>query len=195
MMMRLDEIGLNCETVGKKKHCCQWCAACGGQHEWRAPNRMLMVQIGADAERAKVSRAHAAPLGFCDNLINALKLQRGGDRPIESIVIGLHEGSRRGIIDGFRNNMKADNHREVDVGHLRQGIIPLHVQKKQQHFSEGSPQRRPSGKEQMSELMKWEHWGPSSILTTLSTTDGSPPLVDADWHASCNFQRNWRRRM
>ena len=49
----------------KKKHCNWWCAACGGQYEWRAPKRILV---------AKVCKTHAAPLGLCDNLVNALKL-------------------------------------------------------------------------------------------------------------------------
>ena len=31
-----------------------------------------MVQLGTDANEAKVFRAHAAPLGLCDNLISAL---------------------------------------------------------------------------------------------------------------------------
>ena len=70
----------------KKKHCNRWCAACGGQYEWRAHNRILVVQIGATADRAKVFKAHAASLGLCDDLINALKLlanqQKDGDSPI-----------------------------------------------------------------------------------------------------------------
>ena len=33
-----------------------------------------VVQIGANADRAKVFFAHAAPLGLYDNLVNALKL-------------------------------------------------------------------------------------------------------------------------
>ena len=48
----------------KKKHCNWWCAACGGQYEWRAPNRILVVQHGVNANEAKVFKAHAAPLGF-----------------------------------------------------------------------------------------------------------------------------------
>ena len=63
-----------------------------------------MVQIGADANEAKVMKAHAAPLGL--NLVNALKLlashQRDGDIPIESIVTGLHERSRMGFTYGLR---------------------------------------------------------------------------------------------
>ena len=78
-----------------------------------------MVQIGADADRAKVFRVHAAPLRLCDNLINALKLmanqQKDGDSSIQSIVTGLHQRNRRGIMDGLRRFIKADNHRAVDV--------------------------------------------------------------------------------
>ena len=33
-----------------------------------------MIQLSANANEAKVFRAHAAPLGLCDNLVNALKL-------------------------------------------------------------------------------------------------------------------------
>ena len=53
----------------KKKQCIWWCAACGGQYEWRAPNRILVV--GANASEATVFRAHAALQKLCDNLINA----------------------------------------------------------------------------------------------------------------------------
>ena len=105
----------------KMKYCNWWCAACGGQYEWRAPNRIVVVQIGANANEAKVFKAHATPL--CENLTNELKLlanqQTDGDSPIQSIVPGLHERNRRGIMEGLRRFIKADNHRAVDVGHLR----------------------------------------------------------------------------
>ena len=110
---------------GKKKHC-NWCccAACGGQYEWRAPNRVLVVQLGTNINEAKVFKVQAAPLGLCDNLINALKLlanqQRDGDCPIQSIKTGLHERSRRGIMDGLRKFIEADDHSAVDVGGLSQ---------------------------------------------------------------------------
>ena len=71
------------------------------------------MQIGASANEAKVFTAHAAPLGLCDNLINALKLlanqQKDGDSPIRSIVTGLHERSRRGTMDGLRSFIQTDN--------------------------------------------------------------------------------------
>ena len=72
----------------KKKHCNWWCAACGGQFEWSAPHRILVVEIGVDANEAKVYKAHAAPLVLCDNLNNALKLlanqHKDGDGPMQS---------------------------------------------------------------------------------------------------------------
>ena len=78
-----------------------------------------MVQLGVNATEAKVFKAHAAPSGLCDNLVNALKLlanqQKDGDGPIQCIETGLHE-SRKGIMNGLRRFIKAGNHRAVDVG-------------------------------------------------------------------------------
>ena len=117
----------------KKKHCSWWCAACGGQYEWRAPNRILVVQLSANANEAEVFKAHTAPLGLCDNLINAQKLQanqqKGGDSPIQSIVTGLHERSRRGIVDGLRSFIAVDNCSAVDERGLRRGTTSLLVKK------------------------------------------------------------------
>ena len=57
---------------------------------------------------AKVFEAHAVPQGLCANLINALNLlanqQKDGDSPIQSIVAGVCERSRKGIVEGLRNN-------------------------------------------------------------------------------------------
>ena len=89
-----------------KKHCSWWCAICGEICDWRAPNRLLVVQTGDSASQAKVFKAHAVPQGVCENLINALKLlanqQKDGDSPIQSIVTGLCERSRKGIMEGLR---------------------------------------------------------------------------------------------
>ena len=41
---------------------------------WRAPNRLLVVQTGESASLAKVFFAHAVPQGLCENLINAVNL-------------------------------------------------------------------------------------------------------------------------
>ena len=99
--------GDGCANNRKKKHCNWWCAACGGQYEWRAPNSILVVQLGVNANETKVFKAHAAPLGLCDNLINALKLlanqQKDGDSPIQSIVTGSHERSSKGVMEGPRS--------------------------------------------------------------------------------------------
>ena len=71
-----------------------------------------MVQLGVNANEAKVFKAHAAPLGLCDNLIKLLaNQQKDGDSPIQSIVIGLHVRSRRGIMNGLRRFIQADGGR------------------------------------------------------------------------------------
>ena len=71
---------------GEKKHTNWWCAMCGGKYEWRAPNRILVVETDESVSQAKVFKAHAVPQGSCGNLINALKLladqqERGWWRP------------------------------------------------------------------------------------------------------------------
>ena len=109
------------------------------------PKGFQVVQIGANADRAKVFKAHAAPLGLCDNLISALKLlanqQKDGGSSILSIRTGLHERSRRGIMDGFRRFIDVDN---VDVGDLRRGTKSVKVKKSRS--SARLFQRRPSEK-------------------------------------------------
>ena len=56
----------------EKKHCNWWCAVCGSRYERRAPTWVQVVQLDSDANEAKVFGAHAAPQGFCENLIIAL---------------------------------------------------------------------------------------------------------------------------
>ena len=94
---------------------------------------ILVVHLGPNANEAKVFEARAAPWGLCDNLVNAPKLlanqQKDGDSPIQSIVPGSHERSRRGIMDGLRNFIAVDNRSSVDVGGLRRGTILILVQK------------------------------------------------------------------
>ena len=59
------------------------------------------------ASQAKVFKAHAAPQGLCEKLINALKLlanqQKDGGSPIRSIATGFCERSRKVIMEGLRN--------------------------------------------------------------------------------------------
>ena len=53
---------------------------CSGQYDWKAPNRILVVQDSMNRREAKVFRAHAAPQGMCGNLINAETLGRPTER-------------------------------------------------------------------------------------------------------------------
>ena len=114
----------------------------GGQYDWRAPNRIPAIQTSANANEAKVFKAHAAPLGLCDNLVNALKLlanqHEDGDSPRKSIVTGLHLRSCKGIMDGLRSFIEVDNRSAVDVGGLRRGSKSIQVKKP--HFSEAFPE-------------------------------------------------------
>ena len=52
------------------------------KYDWRAPNRLLVVQTGESANQAKVFEAHAQPLGPYVNLINALKLLANNKRMV-----------------------------------------------------------------------------------------------------------------
>ena len=152
------------------------------------------AQLGVNANEGKVFKAHAAHLRLSDNLINALKLlanqQKDGDSPIQSIATGLHERSRRGIMDGLGSFIKANNQRAVDVGHLREGTIPLHVRKPK--FSEAYPEAairerayeltlRADEVETLRAFIKKDH---------IDFDRWEPPLVDADWHAF--FQAMYR---
>ena len=147
-----------------------------------------MVQIGVNANEAKVFKAHAAPLALCDNRINALKLlanqQKDGDSPIQ-IVTGLHERSRRGIMDGLRRFSEANNHSAVDVGHLRRGTKSIPVKKTK--FSKAFPEA--TIREGADELtLRAEEVGMQwAFINTehIEFERWRPPLVDADWHAFC----------
>ena len=81
-------------------------------------------------------------MGLCDILVNALKLlasqQKEGDSPVQSITTGLHETSRRGIMDELRKFIEADNHNAVDVGDLLRSTKSVGVKKPQ--FSETFPE-------------------------------------------------------
>ena len=167
----------------KKKHCSWWCAVCGGKYEWRAPNRILVVQLGTNANEAKVFRAHAAPQGLCENLINALEAAGeaadGWRQPDSEHCDGLAR-SRKGIMDGLRSFFEMDNHCALDVGHLRKGLRPFKVQKPK--FSEDSPEASREGADDLTQRAE-------EVNTLKACITGEnrwePPLVDADWHAFC----------
>ena len=124
----------NGDSNNKKKQHCSWCCAnCGETYEWKAPNRLLVVQTGDSASKAKVFKAHAVPQGPCEILTNALMLlankQMDGYSPIQSIVAGPRERSRKGIMEVLRNYCKVDNQRALEVGHLREGSRPFQVRR------------------------------------------------------------------
>ena len=128
-----------------------------------------MVQIGTNPDMANVFKVHAAPLGLCDNLINALKLER----------------SRRGNVDGKTKFIEADNRSAVDVGDLRRGTRVLPVTKPQ--FSVVFPEA--TIREGADELtLRADEVGKQRAFTNTEYTEferWGPPLVDVDWHAFC----------
>ena len=85
---------------------------------------------------------------MCDNLINSLKLltnqQKDGVSPVDSLVTGLLEKSRKGNMDGFRKFIDVDNHEAVKVGGLRQGINSFQLAKPKfcSRFPRGNHPRR-----------------------------------------------------
>ena len=107
---------------GKKQ--CNWrYAACAGQYDWRAPNRVLVIQDSTDHREATVFRAHATPHGTCDNVMNKLRLltnqQKDGNSPVGKIVSGLLEGSRSIVMEGLWKFIAVGNHEAVQVGGLQ----------------------------------------------------------------------------
>ena len=61
----------HCDSSNKKKKQCNWwCAACGGQY----PNGGLVIHYSTDRREGKVFRAHAPPIGVCENVLCSLKL-------------------------------------------------------------------------------------------------------------------------
>ena len=92
---------------------------------WRSVYRVLVTQDSTDPKEVKIFRAHAAPQETCDNFFNSLKLltiqQKDGDSPVENIVTGLLEKSRRGILDGLKKFFEVDNLEAVKVRGLQEG--------------------------------------------------------------------------
>ena len=90
------------------------CAICGATNEWKAPQQVTGGTNRRQCQSAKGLQSACGCARFLRNLINALKLfanqQKDGDSPIESIVTGLCERSRKGIMEGLRNFIKVDNH-------------------------------------------------------------------------------------
>ena len=134
----------------------------------------------SSANEAKVFKAHAA--------INALKLlanqQADGGSPIQSIVTGLQERSRKGIMDGLRSFIEMDNHKAVDVGHLHKGLRPFHVQ--MPNFSEVCPEVLREGADDLT--LRAEELDTLKACINVDHNEENkwrPPLVDADWYPFC----------
>ena len=66
-------LGHGDSAKSRKKQCHWWCAACG-QYNWKDPNRVSVMQDGAEPTTVKVFRAHAEPQGACENLSCAFSL-------------------------------------------------------------------------------------------------------------------------
>ena len=95
----------------------------GGSHSRTCALTVIgIIQDGTDRREAKVFRAHAAPSGVYDNLVNALNQvlanpQRGADNsPSEVLVKGLQERRRIKMTDGLRKFVTMDNHEAVKIG-------------------------------------------------------------------------------
>ena len=164
------------DSVGKK-HCSWWCAVCGEKYDWRAPNRLLVVQTSESASLAKVFFAHAVPQGLCENLINALNLvanqQNDGDSPIQNIATRL------------RNFIQVHNHCALEVGHLKEGTRSFEVRRPK--CEEGGPEVSTREVPEESTLRTEEVGSKKSCINVdhIEQDRWRAPLVDADWHAFC----------
>ena len=72
----------------KKKQCIWWCAAYGGQYDWRNPNGVLGLQDSI--------RAHTPPTGACENFMCSLRFlaKSAIGSLVQVLVEGLQEQSR-----------------------------------------------------------------------------------------------------
>ena len=160
----------------RKKQCNWWCAA------------ILVVQDSVGPREAKVFGAHA-PQGLCDNLINSRKLltnqQKDGDCPVESIVTGVREKSRRGMMDGLRKFTEVDNHEAAKVDGLRHGINSVQVVKPR-FTAESAEAVIREGADALT--LRAEEVGVRRTFVDATHVEDErwrPLLVDAEWHAFC----------
>ena len=134
-------------------------------------------------------RAHAAPQGVCDYLINALKFlanyQKYGDSPVKMVVEGFQEKSRQQIMDGLRRFIMVDNREAVKVGDSEKNMEsrPVAKPKFTTDFPEALVQE---GADELT-LRPEEEGMLRTFIDTTEVGDSrwGPPLVDEDWHAIC----------
>ena len=162
----------------------------GAQHaKATAPIRILVVQFGAKKDRAQVFKAHAAPLGLCDDLVNALKLLVNQQKMVivrfKALKQACTKEAEEASWTGVRRLAEADNHSAVDVGDLRRGTPS--VNEKEPQFSEAFPEAVII--EGANELtLRSDEVGTQRAFTNAEHIEFErwrPPPVDADCHAFC----------
>ena len=113
---------------------------------------------------------------------------------MESIVAGLRERSRKGIVDGLRKFIEVDNREAVNVGGLRQGTKSVKVVKPR--FTADIPEAViREGAEELA--LRAEEVGLSRAFIDTAHVEAErwgPPPVDADWRTflSSHLPRNRR---
>ena len=88
----------------RKKRCNWQCAACSGQHEWMAPNRVLVIHHGRltskSVQRARCTARNVRQFGQCAQLLS--NQENDGDSPVTMSVQGFQERIRLKIMDRLR---------------------------------------------------------------------------------------------
>ena len=131
-------------------------------------------------------RAHAPPLGTCENLVNAIKLladqQKDGGSPV---VQGFQEKSRLQMMDGLRRFIMVDNYGAVKGGDLEKNMVSRTVVKLNFTTKRLEAMVREGAGELT--LRREEACLLRTIIDTTSVGDSrlGPPLADVDWHAVC----------
>ena len=138
-------------SLGKKTATIGGVQSAEKNHDWKQPNRLLVVQTGDGIEQPKVFRAHAVPQGLCANLVSALKLlanqQEDGDGLLQNIVNCVRRAEKVS-----RTACVVDNGRALDVGSLSRGTGTFQVRKPK--VPEGCPEVIVR---ESSALKKWWH--------------------------------------
>ena len=87
-------------------------AACGGQHNWRDPNRV--IPDGAVPSEARVfGLTHRVRVRISCVLTLRANLQKGVDNLVDATCEGLLEQSRPNVTDEPRRFIDVDNHETV----------------------------------------------------------------------------------
>ena len=111
--------------------------------------------------------------------------QEDGDGLKQNIVTNFCEGIRKGLTVGLRKFTQVDNHRALEVGHLREGLGSCKVRRprRQEGYPEVTVRETPDeltlGEEEVGTCK------PYINVDHIAKERWSPPLVDADWHAFC----------